>query len=669
MANPHFTARFQSFENGGTAGAAGQRLEALRALMAADGLDGVLVPRADRHQGEYVAACDDRLSWISGFTGSAGLLLATREAATDAKGAAGALFVDSRYTVQAAGQTAGLGLDIVQVPDTEPLDWARDALAHGARIGFDPLLHASGEIQRLLSAGSDLSPDDIAPDPAGNWATPDGHLHIVPLDLNPIDRIWSDRPPAPNARLRVQPDDLAGQSAAEKLAAIQADLIEAGVDAHLTNLPDTVSWLLNLRGDDVPHVPVARYFALVPADGLVTLFIGDGHGDNESAPDQPDDVLAALSPVARMLPVAQLKAQMALLAGKRVQIAKATAPVAFTTWLEAAGAKPIAAKTDPIVARRAVKTSAECDGARAAHIRDGAAMVKFLHWLDQRTTSMAADPLHETEIVAALETFRREVGEATGHALRDISFDTICGSGPNGAIVHYRVTQATDRKLEPGDLLLIDSGGQYADGTTDVTRTVFIPGPDAPADTPTPAMRHAYTRVLQGHIALSMALFPQGARGVDIDAIARRPLWASGLDYGHGTGHGVGSYLSVHEGPASISKRGMVALEAGMILSNEPGYYWEGHWGIRIENLVLVRAADDEAMAARRASGDLPEPAAAMLGFETLTRAPYDPRLIDHALLSTEERNWLAGYHDRVVADLAPLLDDSERAWLRAQWH
>ena len=584
---------FQSFESTTTPEQGPPRLAALRELMAREGWDAVLVPRADAHQGEYVAPCDARLEWLTGFTGSAGFAVITREEA--------ALFVDGRYTVQGRAQTAA-EIAIVPWPKTRLHEWLADHVSGGV-VAFDPWLHTVREIEGLEKA---LGPRNIA-------------VRAVP---NPVDAIWTDRPAPPGAKAVSYPADLAGKTAKEKREEVATDLREVGHHAAVITQPDSIAWLLNLRGADIPRVPVMQAFALIHEDARVDLFCDPA----KVADLGPDPAITVHAWDA-------LASALTFLSGP-VRIDPVTCPWQVRTLL-AEGEVEVAEGPDPCALPKARKTPAELEGTRAAHRRDGAAMCRFLAWLD----AQAPVSLTEIGIVRALEGFRRET-----NALRDISFDTIAGAGPNGAIVHYRVTEATDRAVEPG-LLLVDSGGQYEDGTTDITRTVLI---GAPPLTDEPAL---FTAVLRGMIAVSRACFPRGLAGRDLDALARQFLWSEGRDYDHGTGHGVGHYLSVHEGPQRISRVSEVPLEAGMILSNEPGYYREDAFGIRIENLIAVQPAEAEE-------------GREFLGFETLTLVPIDRRLIDAGALSRGERDWLDAYHARVAAEIGPFLSGADRDWL-----
>jgi Xaa-Pro aminopeptidase len=597
---------FQTFENQTERGATPARLKELRRLMAAAKLDAYLVPRADEFQGEYVPASAARLQFITGFTGSAGLAFIGKKAAT--------LFADGRYTVQARAEVEPGLIEVSSVPRAKLGDWLAEHASRGQRIGFDPRLHTVAEIERLTAV---LKPHGVK---------------LVPTERNLVDRVWSRaRPPAPKNPIALHPLKFAGRSAQDKISDIQKALKADKQDAVVLTLSDSVAWTFNIRGSDIPHTPVALAFAIVPAAGKPELFV--------AAEKLEPAVRKELETFAKISAPEALAAKLKALrkAGKRVRIDPGAAGYWFARTL---GPKSTARGSDPSIAMKAIKNAAEIKGARAAHLRDGVAVTRFLAWLD---TAAAASGLDEIEAVRRLEGFRRATNQ-----LREISFDTISGSGPNGAIVHYRVSEATNRKLKPGELFLIDSGAQYLDGTTDITRTVAI-------GKPTDEMRERFTLVLKGHIAIASARFPKGTRGIDLDPFARRALWQAGLDYDHGTGHGIGSYLSVHEGPQSISRAGMAVLEPGMIISNEPGYYKEGAYGIRIENLVLVTDLEK-----------LPGADRETMGFETLTLAPIDRRLIVKAMLTAEELAWLDAYHERVAEALSPELDDEARAWLKA---
>ena len=594
---------FQSFETTADPGQGPERLARLRAVMARDGLSGFFIPRADAHQGEYVADCDARLAWLTGFTGSAGFCLALSDVA--------GVFVDGRYRTQVKAQVDTQAFTPVPWPETEPADWLREKLPEGARVGFDPWLHTRGAIEKIEAtlAGSGIE---------------------LVASENLVDEIWADRPAPPRGAVRPQPEGLAGRGHGDKRSELAGQLRAAGQRAAVLTLSDSIAWLLNIRGDDIPHIPVVQGFAILHDDGRVALF---------THPARPAGIGDHLGPEVWLYPESAFEAALLELDGP-VRVDKASAPDAVARILEAGGVE-IAWGDDPCILPKARKNAAEIEGARAAHLRDGAAMVEFLAWYD---ATAHRGGLTEIDLVVELEAQRRATG-----ALRDISFETISGSGPHGAVMHYRVTRETDRTLVPGDLVVLDSGGQYDDGTTDITRTL-------PVGEVGRAEREAFTRVLQGMIAISRVRFPRGVAGRDLDALARYPLWLAHCDYDHGTGHGVGSYLSVHEGPQRLSRLSEVALEPGMILSNEPGYYREGAFGIRIENLVAVREAE------RPEGGDARD----MLAFETLTFVPIDRRLVLPGMLSAGERDWLDTYHAEVREKLSPRLSPPARAWLKA---
>lgn len=577
-----------------------ERLAALRAEIAAEGLDGFVIPRADAHQGEYVAERDARLAWLTGFTGSAGFCIALGDRA--------GVFIDGRYRVQVRAETDPQAFTPVNWPEVKPGPWLAEALPKGGRVGFDPWLHTKREIEAIEAdlAGSGIALIETA---------------------NLIDRIWSDRPAPPAAPARIHPPEIAGETSAEKRARLAEGLRKRGAAAAVLTLPDSICWLLNIRGADLPRNPLVQGFAVLHDDRHLTLFADPAKFD--------ESLRAHLGPEVTLRPVAAFEAGLRSLTGP-VLVDPGSAPVQVGRELEAAGLEILWAE-DPCILPKAIKNAAEIEGMRAAHDRDAVAMVEFLAWLDAEAPKGG---LTEIAVVTALEGFR-----AATNSLTEISFDTICGAGPNGAIVHYRVTEETDRAVKPGELLLVDSGGQYVDGTTDITRTMAV-GP-VPEEARAP-----FTRVLQGMIAISRARWPRGLAGRDLDALARAPLWMAGQDYDHGTGHGVGAALCVHEGPARISRISAVPLAPGMILSNEPGYYREGAFGIRIENLVLVTEAPK--------LGDGRD----QLAMETLTWVPIDRRLIDTALLSAAESAWLDAYHAEVLARLGPRVTDRARDWL-----
>jgi len=591
---------YQSFEEQSDPAQVAPRLAALRQKLAGMGIDAFLVPRADVHQGEYVPARDARLAYVTGFTGSAGLAVIARDKAV--------LLVDGRYTLQAPTQTDTALVDIADSGRTKPEDWIGRTLARGSVVGFDPWLHTPGQIEALEKALESLG------------------IALRPVDDNPVDAIWADRPAPPEGAIEAFGANRAGKSAEDKLAELRTALAGKGADAVVLTLPESICWLFNIRGRDIPHNPFVLAFAIVPREGRPTIFL---------APDKlNDESHALLGPLADLTEKSAFPAALDALAalGTTVWIDPATAPAAVKSALS--GRAALVEARDPTALPKAKKNPAELAGMREAQALDSVAMCRFLAWFD-RTAPKGG--LTEIAIVEQLETFRRESGQ-----LADVSFETIAGAGPNGAIVHYRVSNATNRTLVPGELMLVDSGAQYLSGTTDITRTMAS-GPV------TAAQKDRFTRVLKGMIAISRLVFPKGTAGNQIDILARHALWQVGLNYAHGTGHGVGAFLSVHEGPAGISPRYTIPFEAGMILSNEPGYYEAGAYGIRIENLVAVVES---------------EIAPDFLGFETLTYAPIDTRLVAPDLLTPEERDWLNAYHAEVARRVAGWLDAEDGAWL-----
>lgn len=590
---------FQSFTAASDPTKGPERLKRLRKEIKSNNLDGFLIPREDAFRGENVAACDERLSWLTGFTGSAGFAAVLANSA--------GVFIDGRYRVAVKSQVDLDHFTPVHWPETHLADWLKDTADAGQRIGFDPWLHSVAAIDAL------------------NEKLDGSGITMVPTD-NLVDAIWNDRPAQPMGRVEPYPIELSGQSSPDKRAEIAAILRNKQQSATVLTVLDSIAWLLNIRGSDIARMPAVRCFAIVHETGHVDLFVEQEKVDHLGpdpditihAPDQFERVLSDLSGT--------------------VRIDKTSAPKAVEISLKNAD---IVFESDPCDLPKACKNAVEIKGARDAHLRDAVAMAQFLTWLD--ATELGT--LTEIDIVTKLESCRADTG-----ALCDISFDTICGAGPNGAIVHYRVTEATNRTLQPNDILLVDSGGQYKDGTTDITRTVIM-------GTPTDLQRDCFTRVLKGMIAISRARFPKGVTGRDLDVLARTPLWQVGQDYDHGTGHGVGSYLGVHEGPQSIARspRGAVELKQGMILSNEPGYYREGEFGIRIENLIVVQTANKVKDTDDRK----------MFNFETLTYTPIDQRLIDVDLLTKEERIWLNDYHAACWQKLHLLVDDTVKAWLK----
>ena len=588
-----------------------RRLTALRAQLVADGLDGFVVPLTDEHMSEYVGDYAKRLEWLTGFKGSAGAGAVLADKA--------GVFVDGRYTLQVQQQVSAAHWDYVGVPQSSIAAWLAAHAPAGGRIGYDPWLHTKNWVVETNAA----------------LAVKGGTL--VPVARNPVDNVWADQPVMSPAKVKVYDAELAGRSAADKRAEIADWLSNQGLDATVMTALDSIAWTFNLRGDDVTHTPVGLAFAILHADATADLFV---------APEKIDEaVRAALGNGVRLHDRDAFAPMLATLSGKRIASDPERAVVAVFDALAKGGAKIVEAR-DPAVLAKAIKNHAEQGGSRAAHARDGAALSRYLHWLSVKAPTGAL-----TEITASdqLRAFR----EATGKLL-DLSFDTISGAGPHGAIMHYKASAETDRRIEPSSVYLCDSGAQYADGTTDVTRTIWV-GPGSP-----PAeVRDRFTRVLKGHIAIATAVFPDGTNGGQIDALARQFLWAAGCDYAHGTGHGVGAFLAVHEGPQRIAKPGggqpgtAEPLRAGMFLSNEPGYYKPDHYGIRIENLVLV---EDRVIA----DGDM-----AMLGFETLTFAPIDKAMIDATLLNADERAWLDGYHADVLRIVGSQLEGDALAWLK----
>ena len=581
--------------------AAADRLAALRAGLAAAGLAGFIVPRADEHLGEYVPANAERLAWLTGFTGSAGLAVVLADRA--------AVFTDGRYVLQLAAETDPDLWERAHITETPPPDWLARHAPPGGAIGYDPRLIGADALARYTAAG----------------------LSMRPVAENPIDAVWTGRPPPPAAPAEPHRLRFAGRSAADKRAEIAAVLAAANQDAAVISDPASLAWLLNLRGADVPFVPVALGFGLIDRAGQVRLFMDPAKLGPETRAWLGNDVATE--------PPAALGAALASLRGKRVRLDPQGAPVWFEQTLRAAGATVVAG-ADPCLLPKSRKNNVEQDGARVAHHRDAGALCRFLHWF-----AAAAPAGTETEASAAakLLALRTELPDFRGE-----SFPAISGAGEHGAIIHYRVTPESDRPIRANEAYLIDSGAQFPEGTTDVTRTVWT-GPGPAPD----SLRDHATRVLKGHIAIATLIFPEGTGGALLDSFARRALWQVGLDYDHGTGHGVGSYLSVHEGPVSLSRLARpVPIAAGMILSNEPGLYLPGAYGIRLENLLLVQPAD------------LPGATRTFLRFETLTLAPFDRNLIDPARLDPGERAWLDAYHARVLAEVGPGLDPAARSWL-----
>jgi Xaa-Pro aminopeptidase len=586
------------------------RLSALRAQLKSDRLDGFVIPICDEHMSEYVGAYAQRLAWLTGFGGSAGsAIVLARQAA---------IFVDGRYTLQVRDQVPGDLWDYQSVPQTSTAAWLKDHAPPGGRIGYDPWVHTRGWVDAATKA--------LAAQGA----------ELVAVDRNPIDKIWADQPAPSPAKVIVHPDEFSGQSSAEKRAQVAVWLTMGGYDAVIISALDSVAWTFNMRGADVDRTPVALSFAVLGKDGTADLYI---------APDKVDDAVRQhLGNAVRLHPPEAFVPALAAMTGQRVAVDPDRAVAAIFAALTSGGVDIIATR-DPTILPKAIKNPIEQAGHRAAQKRDGAALTRFLHWL-----SVEAPKGHLTELSAAAKLL--EFRAATGK-LKDLSFDTISGAGPNAAQCHYRVDEASNIGIPPSSIYLVDSGGQYQDGTTDVTRTVWV----GPGD-PSAEMKDRFTRVLKGHIAIARAVFPVGTRGTQLDTLARQYLWAAGVDYAHGTGHGVGSFLSVHEGPQRIatSAGGQAGTEeplaAGMIISNEPGYYKTGAFGIRTENLVLVEPRHIEG-----AEG-------AYLGFETLTFAPIDRTLVETGLMTRDELRWWDDYHAQVLAVIGGQLAEGERAWL-----
>ena len=595
---------YQTYDVRGGADQGRKALPLIRQQLSLLGLDGLYVPHEDEWQNEYLPDCTERLSWATGFTGSAGSAIIMHNSAY--------LFSDGRYTIQAESQTAPELFERRDLTEAGPIVWLKTDAPKGATIGYDPKLIAPDMLARLTDAATNAG------------------VILVALKDNPIDAAWEDRPAEPSTEIIAHAEIFTGESSASKRSRLGEKLSRDGIDVSVLTSPAALAWLFNIRGNDVTRTPLPLGSALLRSDGTATLFV------------KPEKVTPALraflgNEVAISFE-ADFPAALTGLAGQRVLVDPALSSAHVFSGLEASGADVVRAQ-DPTVMPRATKNDVEIDGARRAHARDAVALIRFLHWFDQEAPK---DYLTEIDVCKKLEGFRVETG-----ALQDLSFDSISGAGPNGAMCHYRVTSETNRKLDQNNLFLIDSGGQYLDGTTDVTRTIAV-------GIPTAEMKDRFTRVLKGHIALARARFPKGTTGSALDALARMPLWEIGLDYDHGTGHGVGSYLGVHDGPQRIAKvPNFVGLEAGMIVSNEPGFYKTDGFGIRIENLQFVTAAADIEGGVRQ-----------MLGFETLTLAPIDTRVIDITLLNAVEKDWLNAYHARVLAEIGPRVEPDVLAWL-----
>jgi Xaa-Pro aminopeptidase len=597
---------FQTFDPVSDRSFGGKHLPLLRERLETLGLDGLLVPHEDEYLNEYLPDHAERLMWLTGFSGSAGSAVVLMDKA--------AAFSDGRYAIQLPAQVDDRHFELLMTHEVTPSAWLRQNAEEGQTIGYDPMLFSEAALKPFRTAAAKKG------------------FTLKAVRPNPIDEAWQGRPAEPTAKIDPHPLELAGEDAGAKRRRIGADVAEAGADVALLTSPSSLAWLFNIRGGDVHAAPLPLGRALIHKDGRAELFV---------RPEKVSDELRGhLGPEVALHAESQVDKRLSVLAGegKAVLVDPSLTPVFYLDAVEEAGGRVVRG-ADPVSLPRAIKNEAELRGAREAHLRDGAAVTEFLRWL-----SIEAPKEEVTEIAAAqkLESLRRETG-----VLKDISFDTISASGPHGAMAHYRVTSATDRTLKKGELFLIDSGGQYQDGTTDITRVAAI-------GEPSEEMRERYTLVLKGHIGLATARFPKGTSGHALDVLARLPLWKAGLDYDHGTGHGVGSFLSVHEGPQKISKHVIdQALEPGMICSNEPGYYKAGEYGIRIENLVIVTEAEEIE------GGERP-----MMAFENLTFAPLERELIDNRALTAEERAWVDQYHAQVLERVGPLLTGVTRSWL-----
>ncbi len=599
---------FQTFEDVSDPKAGTQRVKLLRELLKTQKLDGFIVPQTDEFQNEYLPEHARRLLWLTGFSGSAGSAVILHNKA--------AMFIDGRYTLQVRDQVDIDIFETLQVPQNPMSGWLSDNLPKGSRLGYDSNLITLAGFEKLR----------LAVEAAGS--------RLISVRKNLVDMIWEEQPAPPKAPIILHKKKYSGLEASEKIKALQEKLLKAEQDGVMITQPPSLCWLFNIRGGDVPCAPLVLGYAFVPAVGKPKLFL-DADKLNEKQH-------TALSELADILEPAKLSGQLKAFVqdvgkGAKIRLHAATTSVRIANMVKAASGS-VCEADDPISLPKAVKNKAETKGSRQAHIQDGAAVTRFLAWLERQEPGS----IDEISAVKKLEKFRRKTG-----ILQDISFETISGAGDHGAIVHYRVSESSNRLLEEGTLFLVDSGGQYFTGTTDITRTVAI-------GTPSEEMKRSFTLVLKGHINLAMARFPEGTRGVDLDVLARAALWNAGLDYDHGTGHGVGSYLSVHEGPQNISKRGMTPLQPGMIVSNEPGYYKTGQYGIRIENLVLVMSASKIQGGERK-----------MLGFETLTKVPISKNLIVTELLNADELSWLNAYHQQVWEDISPLVEKKALAWLK----
>lgn len=596
----------QSFDVRGGPEHGRANLPSLRHTLRALGLDGLYVPHEDEYQNEYLPDANERLAWVSGFTGSAGAAFILLDRAT--------VFADGRYTLQVQEQVPGELYEIEGLPEPGPFGWLSAQDLAGKTLGYDPLLLSPNALSDLTKA-----------------ATKAGAA-LKAVSPNPIDVSWADRPDAPSAQVYAQPIGFAGKAHTDKRSEIGLSLAADGADATVLTSPASIAWAFNIRGSDVACSPLPLGRAILHSDGTADLFLDPGKTS--------DALRDHLGNSVTLRPIDELEAGLSDLSGKTISLDPDAAPAWFFNQLESSGAT-ILRQRDPVMLPKACKNAAELAGTKAAHVRDAEALIRFLHWLD---TDAQSGAFTEIDAAKALEGFREDLG-----ALRDLSFETISGAGPNGALPHYRVSTASNRLLERGTLYLVDSGGQYLDGTTDVTRTVPIGEPSAD-------MKRHNTLVLKGHIALATVRFPEGTTGTHLDTLARHALWQAGLDYDHGTGHGVGVFLGVHEGPQRIAKAwNSVALQPGMIVSNEPGYYREGAYGIRIENLQYVTPPE------MLPGGERP-----MLGFENLTWAPIARGLIETSLLTEGEHRWVDQYHQEVLAKLAGRLEGETTTWLEA---
>jgi Xaa-Pro aminopeptidase len=586
------------------------RLAALREQLKSDRLDGFVVPICDEHMSEYVGEYAQRLGWLTGFGGSAGTAVVMAQEA--------AIFTDGRYTIQVREQVSAKHWQYVGVPETSIADWLAEHAPAGGRIGYDPWVHTKGWAEAAAKALAEKGAE------------------LVAVDRNPIDAVWAEQPAPSDAKMIALDDQYSGQSSAQKRAAVADWLTQHNLDAAVISALDSVAWTFNIRGEDVSHTPVALSFAMLGADGTADLYV---------EPEKVDDAVRQhLGNAVRIHPRSAFAPALGAMKGKRIAVDPDRAVAAIFDRLAAGGAQIVPLR-DPTILPKAQKNPVEQAGHRAAQKRDGAALSRFLHWLEGEAPK---GELTELSAAAKLRDFRVATGK-----LKDLSFDTISGAGPNGALCHYKVDETTNRRIDPGSVYLVDSGGQYLDGTTDVTRTVWV-GPGEP----TAEMKDRFTRVLKGHIALALAIFPEGTRGAQLDTLARMHLWAAGVDYAHGTGHGVGSFLAVHEGPQRIGKfsGGQAGTDEpllpGMFLSNEPGYYKAGEYGIRIENLILVEERE------------IPGAEGRYFGFETLTFAPIDRALVDTSIMTRDELRWWDDYHAKVLAVVGPQLEGEAKAWL-----